>query len=311
MHSSCPRPSGSSGQDRISGSQLSPHSQFLPEAIMTSVSIFHQTAYTYDRSVFLSPQQFRLRPTAHYPAKIEYYALHIQPDRNLIHWQQDVFGNVIARVDFASPMESMTWTVQLNAWLNSYDPFDVRIDDYAQSSPLKYPSTLQQDPFSYQELIDRGPHITGFIAQLTLSADSILGFLVSLNNRIYTRIAYLKREQEGVWTSEQTLEYGNGSCRASAWLLVQVARHLGLTSRFSFPGTLNNPMEMAIRSPWIYMRGEKYSSLARAGSDRTLPQDYLPVKAPFHLRQRPVLMTRHPSPVQPALASLPSATKPK
>ncbi|MGN7885486.1 transglutaminase family protein [Dyadobacter endophyticus] len=199
---------------------------------MTSISILHKTVYTYDRSVFLSPHQLRLKPTAHSSAKIESYSLQIQPDNNVTHWQQDVFGNFIARVDFDGPMESMALTVRINALLTPYDPFNVRIDDYAQSFPFKYPSTLQQDLLSYLEVTDQGPTLTGFIAQLDLSASDILGFLVLLNNRIYTRITYLKREQQGVWTSEQTLEYGSGSCRDSAWLLVQVTRHLGLASRF-------------------------------------------------------------------------------
>lgn len=199
---------------------------------MTSISIFHKTVYNYDRSVFLSTHLFRLRPAAHSSAKIESYALMVQPDSHVMHWQQDVYGNFIARVDFDGPMESMALTVQLNALLNPYDPFNVRIDDYAQNFPFKYPSTLQQDLLSYLEVIDQGPKLSLFIQQLNLSDGDILGLLVSLNNRIYTQITYTKREQEGVWTSEQTLEYGSGSCRDSAWLLVQVTRHLGLASRF-------------------------------------------------------------------------------
>ncbi|MCF0069374.1 transglutaminase family protein [Dyadobacter sp. CY261] len=199
---------------------------------MTLISIFHKTIYNYDRSVFLSAHQFRLRPAAHSSAKIESYELVVEPASHVTHWQQDVFGNFIARVDFDGPMEFMTLTVRLTASLIAYDPFNVRIDDYAQNYPFTYLSNLRQDLFSYLEVVDKGPKLAAFVAQMNVVDQDILGFLVSLNNRIYTQIAYIKREEEGVMTSEQTLEYGTGSCRDSAWLLVQVMRHLGLASRF-------------------------------------------------------------------------------
>lgn len=205
---------------------------YLLKITMTLVSIFHKTVYNYDRSVFLSAHLVRLKPAAHSPAQIESYELVVQPASHVMHWQQDVFGNFIARIDFDGPMESMTLTVRLIARLKAFDPFNVRIDDYAQKFPFTYPSSLQQDLLSYLEMIDQGPKFAAFVAQLHVPGQDILGFLVSLNNTIYSKITYIKREQEGVMTSEQILECNTGSCRDSAWLLVQVMRHLGLASRF-------------------------------------------------------------------------------
>jgi uncharacterized protein (DUF2126 family) len=55
---------------------------------------------------------------------------------------------------------------------------------------------------------------------------------VDLNRRVRDEIKYVTRLDPGVQTCEQTIEKCTGSCRDSAWLLVQVLRHAGIAARF-------------------------------------------------------------------------------
>ncbi|WAC13564.1 transglutaminase family protein [Dyadobacter pollutisoli] len=198
-----------------------------------SVAIYHKTEYVYDRKVFLSPHLFRLRPAAHAHAVINSYQLTILPPSHYIHWQQDLFGNFIARADFSEAINGMSLEVRLDATLNPYNPFDFLLDDFARFFPFYYPSRIQSDLASYTEILDWGPRITDLVQKARALTGDTIGFLVELNKLIYNHVGYIQRMQAGIQTCEQTLESGMGACRDSAWLLVQVMRHLGLASRFA------------------------------------------------------------------------------
>jgi len=197
------------------------------------VAIRHQTSYEYDRSVNLSPHTFRLRPAPHCRTPILSYSLKIQPEEKFINWQQDPFGNYLARVVFPEKTKMLRFEVEVIAELIVINPFDFFVEKYADNFPFDYTYQLKKELLTYFETSEKGELLMEWLKKIDLSKPvPIIDFLVSLNQNLYNHINYTVRLEPGVQTCEETLTKKTGSCRDSAWLLVQVLRHLGLAARF-------------------------------------------------------------------------------
>lgn len=197
-----------------------------------TVALHHLTKYDYDRPVVLGPQVVRLRPAAHTRTRIKSYALKVTPAGHFINWQQDPFGNWLARLVFPEPVREFSVEVNLTAEMSVVNPFDFFVEPYAEALPFAYTPELERELAPYLSVEEDSPALSSYVALLPQTAPSTVNFLVDLNARLQREITYLVRMDPGVQTPEQTLALASGSCRDSAWLLVQIARKLGLAARF-------------------------------------------------------------------------------
>ncbi len=196
------------------------------------VALHHHTSYRFDRPVGVSPHVIRLRPAPHALTPIQAYSLTIEPAAHFINWMQDPFGNFQARLVFPEKIRELSIAVDLVAEMTVINPFDFFVEEYAERYGFGYEATLRQELMPYLEIQERGPLLQKWLASVDREPLRIVDFLVHLNQQLNRDIGYIVRMEPGVQSSEETLEKRSGSCRDSAWLLVQILRHLGLAARF-------------------------------------------------------------------------------
>jgi transglutaminase-like putative cysteine protease len=199
------------------------------------VALSHITSYRYDRLVALGPQLIRLRPAPHCRTPILSYSLKITPSQHFMNWQQDPFANYLARVVVPDRTRDFTVTVALVAEMAVYNPFDFFLEPSAEDFPFRYEPELARELAPYlvkDEVAGASPRFKSYLRSIDTKRCQTTNFVVRLNQQLQGDVSYLIRMEPGVQTPEQTLTLAAGSCRDSAWLLVQLLRHLGLAARF-------------------------------------------------------------------------------
>ncbi len=199
---------------------------------MTKVALEHRTTYRYDRPVYLSSHVVRLRPAPQCRTPVLHYALVVTPANHYLSWQQDPFGNHLARLVFPERTDELVVDVELVAELVPINPFDFFVEDWARDFPFAYDEELERDLSPYLHRDRPGPHLLRFLAGLPTATEPTVQHLSALTQRVCDAVTYTTRLEAGVQTPDETLEKSSGSCRDNALLLVQVLRHLGLAARF-------------------------------------------------------------------------------
>lgn len=202
------------------------------------VALRHVTRYKFDRPVNLSPHIVRLRPAPHCRTPVLSYSLKITPAGHFINWQQDPQSNYLARLVFPEKTEELCVEVDLVAEMAVFNPFDFFLEPHAETVPFHYDPVLAHELEPFHRKLPISPLVGGYLRgirqQMTAGKEPMrtIDFLVMLNQALWKDIRYTIRMEPGVQTPEETLDLCSGSCRDSAWLMVQLFRHLGMAARF-------------------------------------------------------------------------------
>ena len=145
------------------------------------VALRHTTHYRFDRAVALSPHVVRLKPAAHSRTPIQAYSLKVRPEVHFINWQQDPFGNYLARLVFPERATELLIDVEVIADMTVVNPFDFFVEDYAHEWPFSYPEALAKELAPYLEKEAPGTRLAGYLASIDRTRRATVDFLVAVN----------------------------------------------------------------------------------------------------------------------------------
>ncbi len=198
------------------------------------VRIRHETRYRYAEPVLFGPHQIRLRPAEHTRARVLSYNLAYSPNAE-IRWQQDPWGNRVARLTFPAGAQAAELAIVVDAAfeIRPVNPFDFFVDDRCRELPFEYPDGLARElsPFLAAAHGDPGPRLARWLEELPPKG-YVTDHLVAMNSRVAADVRYVIRNEPGIQSSEETLERRRGSCRDSALLLCDALRAQGFAARF-------------------------------------------------------------------------------
>jgi len=196
------------------------------------VALNHRTLYRYEKAISLGPQVIQLRPALHCRTPILSYSLDVSPSEHVLNWQLDPHNNRLARLLFSGKTNELLVEVNLVADLSPYNPFAFFLEPGVEEYPFAYAPGLAKDLEHYRSVDPPGPLLHAFVESFVGRKSGTISLLLDLNRKIRDEIGYVTRLEPGVQTCEETLEKRSGSCRDSAWLMVQSLRNLGIAARF-------------------------------------------------------------------------------
>ncbi|UTW10345.1 transglutaminase family protein [Marinobacterium rhizophilum] len=202
---------------------------------MQRYKIVHHTYYNFTEEVTLGTHKLLLRPREDHELRIQSFLLDITPAAGLL-WHRDVEDNSVALASFALPTRQLV--IQSEVIIQQYNeaPLDFLVSDYALRYPFSYRADDEPMLAPYQTAPDAPTRslLHAWIGNFWQADESIQTYslLQRIAEYIYQTLSYRVREEPGVQSARQTLEYGTGSCRDFAVLFMEAARCLGLAARF-------------------------------------------------------------------------------
>jgi transglutaminase-like putative cysteine protease len=197
------------------------------------VIVQHSTVYRYPDAVQLEPHTFRLRPRMTTTQRLLTFQMQILPAPAGATECLDQDGNLSLRAWFTSPTQQLSVRSHFTVELARENPFDFLIRDESLNLSLWYPEPLGLALAPYRT----NGLVSATVRQFaeTIASNSkwnTLAFLTNLCQQIFLAFRQVTRAEGQPWTSGETLDRMEGSCRDLAVLFCDCCRAVGIAARF-------------------------------------------------------------------------------
>src|SRR5690606_22521248 len=117
-----------------------------------------------------------------------------------LNWQQDPYGNYLARLVFPERVNDLVVEVDVQAEMTVINPFDFFLEPAAEKYPFSYTPTLLKDlmPFLHVSPVMENSPLADFMRTIDTTPRKTIDFLVDLNRHLKDAIGYVIRLEPGV-----------------------------------------------------------------------------------------------------------------
>jgi transglutaminase-like putative cysteine protease len=181
-----------------------------------------------------------LRPDDSHDLRLQSATLTVEPEPSVTYWKHDAFDNSICFLDWPEAIRTTRLSIVSTLDLLHHPEGPPRpvyiLDPAAELFPFSYAQHEIPDVarLTERQLPDPDRKVDIWARRIVDAAGTnrTLKVLEAMTHAISREFRYGERFEAGTQTAAQTIEFGSGTCRDFAVLMMEALRSFGLATRF-------------------------------------------------------------------------------
>ena len=198
------------------------------------LSVTHHSSYRYETAVSLSAHLIYLRPRQNSTQRLERFSIQVSSGAVLSN-VLDPLDNDFINAFFPQNTDLIEIQTAFEIETMNTNPFNFVLSGDGANYPFTYSPSIASAlaPYSIRPTAENATAIKKWLDQeFPQRPQETIELLGELNQLIFQKISYQRRDELGIQSSKETLDQCSGTCRDFAELFVEICRELGFAARF-------------------------------------------------------------------------------